>query len=181
MRNSFKTALCGMATALGTVFMLLASTLPCFEYAVPAAAGFLVLFIQAELSKSWAVGVYIATSLLGVFVVPNKEAAGMYIALFGMYPILKSFFDKPPKAVSYILKSLYFIVDVVAVYYIMIKLLFISSAQELMEDMTKVTLPILLVCGLAAFLIYDSALRLLERNYNLKYHKYVAKLFKKRG
>lgn len=179
MRNSFKTALSGMAVALGTVFMLLASMLPFFEYAVPAAAGMLVLFIQAELNKGWAAGVYAATSLLGVFVVPNKEAVGMYIALFGLYPIIKSYFDRLPKVLSYVFKSLYFVADVVAVYYIMIKLLFISSASELLEDMTKFTLPILLVCGLVAFIIYDRALMLLEKMYKQKYHKFVMKLFKK--
>ena len=168
-----------MTVALGTVFMLLASMLPFFEYAVPAAAGILVLFIQSELNKPWALGVYIATSLLGVFVVPNKEAVGMYIALFGLYPIIKSFFDKLPKWLSYILKTVYFLADVIAVYYIMINLLFISSAQELMEDITKVTLPILLVCGLIAFLIYDRALMLLEIKYKVKYHKLVMKLFRK--
>ncbi|MCQ2479531.1 MAG: hypothetical protein MJ120_02735 [Clostridia bacterium] len=179
MKNSFKTAFCGMAVALGTVFMLLASMLPFFEYAVPAAAGIIILFVQAELNKPWALGTYIATSLLGVFVVPNKEAVGMYIALFGIYPIIKSFFDKTPKVVSYILKVVFFVADVVAVYYVMINLLFISSAQELKADMTKVTLPLLIVCGLVAFLVYDRALMLFERNYKVKYHKYVMKLFRK--
>lgn len=179
MKNSFKTAYGGMAVALGTVFMLLASMLPFFEYAIPAAAGIIILFVQTELKKPWALGVYAATSLLGVFVVPNKEAVGIYIALFGIYPILKSFFDKPPKVISYILKTVYFVIDVVAAYFIMIKLLFISSAQELMEDVTKVTLPILIVCGLAAFLVYDRALMLFERNYKIKYQKYVLKLFRR--
>ncbi len=179
MKNSFKTAYGGMAVALGTVFMLLASMLPFFEYAVPAAAGIIILFVQTELKKPWALGVYAATSILGVFVVPNKEAVGMYIALFGIYPILKSFFDKPPKALSYILKSLYFAADVVSVYYIMINILFIPSAQELMEDMTKFMLPVLIISGLAAFLLYDRALMLFERNYKLKYHKYVIKMFKR--
>ncbi len=179
MKNSSKTALCGMAVALGTVFMLLASMLPFFEYAVPAAAGMLVLFVQAEIKKPWALGVYIATSFLGVFAVPNKEAVGMYIALFGLYPILKSFFDKPPKVLSYILKVVYFVIDIVAVYYVMIKLLFISSAQELIEDMTKFTLPVLIICGTAAFIVYDRALMLLEKTYMLKYHKFVIKMFKR--
>ncbi len=169
-----------MAVALGTVFMLLASMLPFFEYAVPAAAGLIILFVQAELKKPWALGVYAATSLLGVFVVPNKEAVGMYIALFGIYPVLKSFFDKPPKALSYILKTFYFVIDVTAVYYIMINLLFISSAQELVEDMTKIMYPVLIICGLAAFLLYDRALMLFERNYKIRYHKTVMKIFRQR-
>ena len=77
-----------MAVALGTVFMLLSSAIPFFEYAVPAAAGFIVLFVESEVGKTWSFGTYVATSILGVFLVPNKEAVGIYIALFGLYPVI---------------------------------------------------------------------------------------------
>jgi hypothetical protein len=66
MKNSSKTALSGMAVALGTVVMLLASAIPTLEYAIPAFAGFMVLFILVELDVGWAAGVYAATALLGI-------------------------------------------------------------------------------------------------------------------
>lgn len=178
MSKTLKTALGGMTVALGTVFMLISSAIPFFEYAVPAAAGIIILFYQAEVGKPWALGAYVATSLLGVFVVPNKEAVGIYIALFGLYPIIKSFFDKCPKWLSYILKAVYFIADVIAVYYIMIKVFGIAS--EMLEDLNKITLPILVVCGLIAFIVYDRALFLFEKRYEATYHVYIAKLFKRK-
>lgn len=178
MKNSYKTAFGGLITALGTVFMLLASAIPFFEYAVPAAAGILILFMQAQTDKFWALGVYAATSLIGVFVVPNKESIGMYIALFGLYPIIKSFFEKLPKWAAYITKSVYFVIDVVAVYYILINVIGIS--QELMEDMTKVTLPLLIIAGLIAFLFFDRALTLFEIRYIKKYKTRIDKLFSSR-
>lgn len=175
-KSTSKTALGGMAVALGTAFMLLSSAIPFFEYAVPAAAGFVVLFMQAEAGKGWAAGVYAATSLLGVFIIPNKEAVGMYIALFGLYPLLKSFFDKPPKALGYVLKGLFFVVVIVGAYLIMINLF--GIAKDMLEDLNKITIPILIICGLIAFFVYDRAMMLLEKKYVLNYHKYVAKLFK---
>lgn len=178
MKNSFKTALGGLITALGTVLLLLFSAIPFLEYTIPAAAGLLVLLMQAQTSKIWAFGVYIATSLLCIFVVPNKEAAAMYIALFGLYPVIKSFFDKLPKWAAYIVKSVFFSADVIGVYYILIKVFGIS--QELTEDLTKFTLPILMICGLVAFLVYDRALTLIEKKYTIKYKTQVDRILRGR-
>ena len=175
MKNSYKTAFGGLVTALGTVFMLLSSPIPFFEYAVPAAAGILILFMQAQTGKAWALGVYAATCLLGVFVIPNKESVAMYIALFGIYPIIKSFFEKLPKWLAYVTKSVYFVAVVIAVYYVLINVIGIS--QELMEDMTKFTMPLLIIAGLAAFLFFDRALTLFEIRYNKKYKDRIDKLF----
>lgn len=178
MKTTSKTALSGMAVALGTVVMLLASAIPTLEYAIPAFAGFMVLFILVELDVGWAAGVYTATSLLGIFLVPNKEAVGMYVALFGVYPIVKFYVDRLPKAVAYIIKSVFFVVMAVSVYYLMIKVF--GIAAELLEDMNKITLPLLLIFGLVAFLVYDRAMSMIAVKYKLKYHKYVVRMFKRK-
>lgn len=176
MKNTSKTALGSMAVAIGTVVMLLASAIPTLEYAIPALAGFMVLFILAELGVGWSIGVYAATSLLGVFIVPNKEAVGMYIALFGIYPIIKFYVDKLPKVIGYIIKGIFFTVSVLSCYYILIS--FFGVASELLEELNKITLPILVVCGLFAFYVYDRAMTLIGAKYKLKYHKFVVRMFK---
>ena len=178
MKNSSKTALSGMAVALGTVVMLLASAIPTLEYAIPAFAGFMVLFILVELDVGWAAGVYAATSLLGIFIVPNKEAVGMYIALFGIYPVVKFYVDRLPKAVGYIVKSVFFLIMATGGYYVMIKVF--GIAAELLEDMNKFTLPLLLVLGLAAFLVYDRAMSMIAGKYRHKFHKYIVRMFKRK-
>ncbi len=177
MKNSSKTALSGMAVAVGTVVMLLASAIPTLEYAIPAFAGFMVLFILVELDVGWAAGVYAATALLGIFIVPNKEAVGMYIALFGIYPLVKFYVDRLPKVPGYIIKSVFFVIMAVGVYYVMIKVFGIAS--ELLEDMNKITLPLLLVFGLAAFLVYDRAMSMIAVKHKHKFHKYVVRMFKR--
>ena len=167
-----------MLVALGTLFMMLSSAIPFFEYAVPAAAGLLIVLMQAETGKIWALGVYIATSALSVLVVPNKEAVGMYIALFGCYPLLKPLFDKAPKWLAYIIKSVFFVADILAVYYILIFAFGIS--RELLEELNRFTLPLLILLGLVAFLLYDRSMWLIERKYMYKYHKHIVKLFRGR-
>ncbi len=157
--------------------MLLASAIPTLEYAIPAAAGFLVLFILVELGVGWASGVYIATTLLGIFIVPNKEAVGMYLALFGLYPIVKFYVDKLPKVIRYILKGVFFVVMTVSAYYVMISVFGVAS--ELLEDLNKFTLPLLIVLGLVAFLVYDRAMTLIAVKYRMKFHKYVVRMFKR--
>lgn len=178
MSNTSKTALSAMAVALGTVFMLLSSAIPFFEYAIPAAAGFIVLFVESEVGKTWSFGTYVATSILGVFLVPNKEAVGIYIALFGLYPVIRSFFNKLPKIASYIAKCVYFVAAVLLAYFVMIKIF--GIAQEMTEELNKITMPILIVCGLIAFIVYDRAMFLTEKKYKIRYHKYIEKLFRRR-
>ncbi len=178
MKNTSKTALGGMAVALGTVIMLLASAIPTLEYAIPALSGFMVLFIIIESGSGWGAGVYAATSLLGIFIVPNKEAVGMYIALFGLYPILKYYVDRLPKVPGYIIKTVYFFISTVAAYLIMIKVF--GVAEELLKELNKITVPILLAVGLVAFLIYDYAMSMIAVKYKKKYHKYVMRMFKRK-
>ena len=69
-------------------------------------------------------------------------------------------------------------IGVVSVYYILINVIGIS--QEVMEDMTKVTLPLLIIAGLIAFLFFDRALTLFEIRYVKKYKKRIDKLFSSR-
>ena len=92
MSQSAKTAMGGMITAL-SVIILMPTALDLFVYALPAMAGMLTMFAVIELGKKWSFGVFTAVSLISVLLVPNKEAAVMYLAFFGYYPIAKAFLE----------------------------------------------------------------------------------------
>ena len=70
LSQASKTAIGGMAVALSVV-LLIPTALELFVYALPALAGILTLFCVIELGKSWAFGVYLATALLSLLLVPN--------------------------------------------------------------------------------------------------------------
>ena len=74
-KKSSKTAVGGVITALSIVLMFLTSVIPTLTYALPAAAGFLITLIVIEIDKKWALGVYVAVSLLSVLLIADKEAA----------------------------------------------------------------------------------------------------------
>lgn len=177
MKPTVKTALGGMCVALSAAIML-TSAIPGMMYAIPGAAALLVLFMMAECNKKWALGVYFCTSVITAIIVPEKEAVAIYIALLGYYPVLKTVFDKiKPKILKIAVKVIFFFAIVTAAYWILMK--FFGISAELMEDAEKYLIPVLYVLGLAAFLLYDRALGLLEFAYYRKWQKKVRKLFKR--
>lgn len=119
MSTAAKTAIGGMATALSVV-LLLPTALDVLYIALPAAAGMITLFCVIELSRGWAFGVYAATSAISIIVIPNKEAALIYVLFFGYYPIIKGLIEGKIKnrILEYIIKVLIFNVAVFAAEYI---------------------------------------------------------------
>lgn len=168
-----------MCIALSTVIMLASSILPYFTYAIPGIAALLVLFMQVECSPKWALGVYVGTAILSAVIVPYKEAVGIYIAVLGYYPLVKTFFDKPKnKYISLLIKSVFFTAVIIATYCVMMFVFGIST--ELLEEGEKIFIPVLVVLGLAAFLLYDRAMTMLEITYYRKWQRTVRKLFRRR-
>ena len=168
-----------MCIALSVVIMLSSSLLPTLTYAIPAIAALLVLFMQIECNSKWASAVFVGTSVISAIVVPYKEAVGIYIALLGYYPLIKTLFDKPKnKYISLLIKSVFFTVVIVATYWVMMHVFGIST--ELLEESEKFFVPVLVVLGLAAFLLYDKSMTMLEITYYRKWQRTVRKLFKRR-
>ncbi len=178
MNNTVKTAVGGMCIALSAAVMMMSSVIPFLTYAIPAMAALLIMFVQAEYNWKWALGVYIGTSIVCALVVPEKEAVGIYIAVLGYYPILKNLLDKPNKYISYLLKASFFVAVILAAYSVMMFVFGISA--ELLEDGEKVFVPILLVLGLVAFMLYDRALMLIEIKYYRHWQRKVRKIIRKR-
>lgn len=163
MSQASKTAIGGMTVAL-SVILLIPTALDIFVYALPAIAGFLTLFCVIELGKSWAFGVYFATALLSVLLVPNKEAAVMYTAFFGYYAIVKALLENShiPRVVEYLLKFLVFNVSVILAYLVLIHVFGMPLDDVLGIDgdvwWSKYALPVMLVLGNVVFLAFDFAL-----------------------
>ncbi len=177
MKQSSKTALGGIVSALSVMLMLLTAVLPFMSYALPLLAGALLIFMVIEINKSWAFIVYIAVSLLAVFVVPDKEAATFYIAFFGYYPIIKSSLEKHlPKIIKWLVKLAIFNLSVVAAYFVSVKLLGIPF--EDMQELGKYGIPILLAIANVTFVMYDIMLSKMVVLYMLKLRKSFKKIFK---
>ena len=166
-----------MVASLSLVLMISVAVVPFLTYALPAIAGAMMIFAVIEIDKKWAFGIYAAVAILGIFLVPDKEVAVMYLAFFGYYPILKSLIEsKCSRVIEWVLKLASFLSTIVISYFLMIK--FMGVTIDEFDTWGKWAIPILLGMGTFAFVIYDMALTRLVLLYNLKWRKYFRKYFK---
>lgn len=152
--KSRKIAFGGIVAALSLVFMLLTGVLPFGTYALPCFAGILLTTIVIEFGIPWAIGVYAGVSVLSFLLVSDREAALYYTLVLGIYPVLKSLFERIKlRWLSFVIKLVYFNLAAVAGFYISIYVLSIPLESF---SLFGVNMPILfLLMGNAVFVVYD--------------------------
>ncbi len=183
MKQSAKVALGGMLTALSVV-ILIPSVLEIFSYTLPAMAAMLTMFAVIELNRSWAFGIYAATSLLGLLLVPNKEAVVLYTVFFGYYPVLKAILEsRLPRVPEYIIKFAVFNTALVADFFVMTKIFGMPYERFMGIEgesgfIAQYIVPIMLVLGNLVFIMFDIALTRIVTVYLRLWQKRVRKMFR---
>lgn len=169
MKSSVKVALGGAVAALGLVLMFLTAIIPFGTFAFPAFAGMLMVVIVIEIGYGFSVAVYIVTAVLSFLLVPDKEAALIYTAFLGFYPIIKSLIERlPNKVMQYVVKLIIFNVCMVGAFFIAIHLLSIPKESF---NLFGVYLPyVFLLLGNLAFLLYDFCITRIVTIYLFKWH-----------
>ena len=177
MKQSSKCAIGGIVAALSLVLMISVAIIPFLTYALPAAAGLLIVLVVIEIDKKWAFGVYVTVSILSLLLVPDKEVSVMYAAFFGYYPIIKAVFEKHlPLPISYLLKTVCFVAAMLSSYFLMIK--FMGLELNELEEFGMLAVPLLIGMGLVAFIFYDFVLSRFVIIYDRKWRKYFRRYFK---
>ena len=177
MRQSSKTALGGIISALSVLLMFLTAVIPFMTYAVPLIAGTLLVLMVREVGSGWAFAVYAAVSLLAVFIIPDKEAATFYVAFFGYYPIIKPHIEKRlPKALQWIIKYLIFNLACVAGVALTIYVFGIPFDET--GKLGKYGVYIALALANVTFLFYDILLDKLIYLYDKRWRKSFLRIFK---
>lgn len=175
--RSFKVALGGIIASLSIVLMLLTGLIPVLTYAVPAICGALLMMLVIELGPKFALSVYAAVAILSMLMVADKEAAVMYAAFFGYYPVLKGFLEKHLKKIlCWIMKYIVFNITMIVSYFIVSRVLGITFSD--MDSFGEFAMPILLAAGNVVFALYDVALTRLVTAYLFRWQKHIKKLFK---
>ena len=152
-KKSGQVALGGIATGMCIALMFATGMIPFSYYALPALAGLVLIAVREENGLSTALIVFAAVSLLSVFVVPIKEAALLFIAFFGYYPILQETFAKiRPKVLSWVVRLVIFNTAVVAAYWV-------TEILEEFGDFGKYSVLVLLAFANVFFVIYDGAVK----------------------
>ena len=175
--RSFKAAFGGIIAALSIVLMFSTGLIPTLTYAIPAICGAFLMAVVIEISPAFASAIYVAVSILSLLVVADKEAAVMYAAFFGYYPIIKSFIErKTGKIASWVIKYIIFNIAMVVSYFIVAKVFMISFDD--IDFLGKWALPGLLFVGNIVFVLYDIALTRVVTAYLIRWQKYIKRVFK---
>ena len=157
--KSTKIALGGLFSALCLAIMFLSGIIPFATYALPAFAGAMLIAIVVENGRRTAVMVYISVSLLSLFIVSDKEAAMMFIAFFGYYPILKERLERvKSRIIEYVFKLLLFNITIVAGYSVLTFVIGIPFFEDEFAEFFKYGPLLLLAAGNILFLLYDYVL-----------------------
>lgn len=157
--TSYKVALGGIISALCLVSMFLTGVIPILSLALPMIAGTLMMIIKVEVSTGWSFLTYTAVSMLSLFVTFDKESSVMFIFLFGLYPILKTFFDKVKlKLVRVLSKLIYYNVSVTIAFQITFKLFGMEELADQMNQYFPHGMLVLLIATNPVFLMYDYVL-----------------------
>ncbi len=174
MKSSVKVALGGAVAALGLVLMFLTAIIPFGTFAFPTFAGMLLVVIVIEIGYGFSVAVYTVTAVLSFLLVPDKEAALIYTAFLGFYPIIKSLIERlPNKAMQIVIKLILFNACMIGAFFIAINLLSIPKESF---NLFGVYLPyVFLILGNFAFLLYDFCITRVVTIYLFKWHDKVNK------
>ena len=169
-------AIAGMTAALSTVIMI-GSVFPSMGYAIPMAAGGILIIPVAEFGSKKTLPVYFSVFILSMMIpLVAKDAALMYLLLFGLYPILQFHFEKIRKRFLRILAKLVYF-NISALLSVWLAWVIFSLPFFEGEVMTIFAVGILLFANLI-FLVYDLALYKLAYLYDVKYSARFRKLFK---
>lgn len=177
LKKSVKAAMCGLAAALSVVFMFLGGLFYVFAYVVPILLSILITIIKKTFGTSSALTVYIATSILSLILVSDKECVMMYLLFFGYYPLIKPHIEKVKlKVIAFVLKLLLFnsallLIELICVYVFRI---------PFFED-NGFSVAILILFAAAMnfiFIVYDCLLKISILLYEKKLEKRLKNIFK---
>lgn len=168
-KSSTQVALGGLSAALCLVMMLGTVLVPFATYAAPALAGIALIPIALELGLPVAGITYAAVALLSLLMVPDREAALMFIAFFGYYPILKFKLDRIKfRLLRMLLKLTVFNASILAGYFVII---YLFGLHYLMDELTDGFGWLLLAVGNLCFPVYELALRNITALYLFRIRK----------
>lgn len=146
-------AFCAMTTALGVTLMLALGFTGAGTYAGPLFAALLLLPVQDWYGTPAALTVWLATGLLALLLVTDRELSVVYLAIFGWYPAVRPRLERLPRPASLAAKLAAFNAAAFLTYAVILSLLGLEESLA-----SPWFLGVLLALGNALFLLEDRVL-----------------------
>ena len=160
--------------ALGAVIMALGAMVEVLDLSVCVLASLIMVFIYLEIGSPYTWLTWLATSLITFLIFPGKTIWLNYFLVFGIYPLLKAYIEKLPKAVWIIVKLAYANAVVWAMFFLM-ELIF---GVPLFEKDALWLKAVLYVIINVAFLAYDLFITMAVRVYFGKIRQKISTMLK---
>lgn len=141
--------------AVGVVLLYLGALIEVLDLSVVVLASLVCVFAVLEMGGAWPWLVYAVVSVLSTVLLPVKTPAVLFLLFGGCYPIVKAYYERLPRVVSWLLKVVSFNLALT---------LFMVAARWLLglTDVTYFDTPLWTVltylAGNAVFVLYDVAL-----------------------
>ncbi len=162
MRKSYPVALGGVLAALAVVIVTLGGLIPFATYICPMLCGLLLFAVTRLCGERIGWAWYGAVSVLSLLLSPDKEAAGVFVAL-GYYPIVQPKLENLP--LQWLWKALLFNFTSAALY---AALMYVFGMEQLMaefQELGLIGLVITLILGNVCFFLLDRVLHKLRRKF----------------
>lgn len=179
MSATKKLTLSSMSAALSAVILMLSSFFEMMELTVGAIASMLVVFVLVEVKGAYPYLVWLVTSTISILLFPSKTIGVAYFLVFGIYPVLKVFFEKLPRGLAIIPKFLYFTAVGAAFIFVSELILgvpFFTDLPDLGGVLSLlVKIGFVLLCYVA-FFAYDMFISVMTKLYFLKFRDKIKRL-----
>lgn len=154
-QNTKSIALGGVLAAMAVCILCLGSLIPVNTYVSPMLCAILLQVVLNLCGRRIAWAWFAAVAILGLLLCPDREAAGVFLAL-GYYPIIKRFLDQ--KKLSFLWKGLFFNASVLALYWVLLKVLGLPGLTAEFQGLGVALLVLLLLVGNLTFFLLDLVL-----------------------
>ncbi len=163
-RRSHTVAFAGITSALCVVLLYLGSIVDVLDYSVSALCGILITLISTEFGNKTGLGVWIASSILSLLILPQKFSALLFVLFCGWYTFAKKAYERLPRILSWALKLVTFNAVLSVIIFITLKIL-------LIEGLGFVTVAGVVILSNFVFVIYDILLTRLTFLYIVSWRK----------
>lgn len=170
-----------MTVALGVVFMVLGAVIEVLDLSAVVLASLLVMFIYVELGSPYTWLVWLSTSLLAFIFYPGSLMWLVYLTIFGIYPILKGYIEKLPRAFWLILKLVFINLTLTILTLfaeVLVGVTFFGDLGTVELISPEAMLVILWVMMNAAFILYDRMIIVMLRFYEVRIRPKIKNILK---
>ncbi len=172
---SYKIALGGTLASMCLLCQFITGVFPIFYIIMPMICGILVTVMATETNTRWGFLMFLAVSVLSLFITPNKEAALIFIMFFGHYPLVRpALLRLKPRIMSFAIKLVFFNVCIISYFFITV---FIFGAKEMLDEMGELGKYgglILLGTANMMFISYDYLMDIAEDMYIKKFRSKIS-------